>query len=218
MAIDYPDNPDAKRMAQTQLSDRGIRDERVIRVMEKIPRHLFISGKRRIEAYGDYPLSIGHDQTISQPYMVALMTQELELRGNERVLEIGTGSGYQTAILAELAKEVYTIERIPALMKRAQLLLKKLGYKNIYFRTGDGVVGWKRYAPYDRILVAAAAPSIPYPYKEQLADNGILVIPIGGVKNYQTLIIIRRVENLFESRESVGCRFVPLVDEAGIFS
>ena len=211
MKIEYPDNPDAKRMVKFQLQARGLTDEKVNEAMEKIPRHQFVTGKRRAEAYGDYPLSIGCNQTISQPYMVAFMTEKLSLNGNEKVLEIGTGSGYQTAVLAELAEEIYTIERIPALTKRARALLIKLGYKNIYFRVGDGSKGWKEHAPYDRILVAAAASSVPYPLKEQLADNGILVIPIGESQRYQNIIIVRRLGNRFESWESIGCRFVPLV-------
>jgi protein-L-isoaspartate(D-aspartate) O-methyltransferase len=182
--------------------------------MSRIPRHRFLSGARTIEAYGDYPLSIGHGQTISQPYMVALMTEELRLKGEEKVLEVGTGSGYQTAVLAELAREVYTIEVIPKLVERSRKLLQELGYTNISFRVGDGARGWSEHAPYDGILVAAAAEVVPRPLTSQLADNGTLVIPVGDSRHYQTLMIVRRVGNRLDTRESIGCRFVPLVRKA----
>ncbi len=181
--------------------------------MSRIPRHRFVSGVRTLEAYGDFPLSIGHGQTISQPYMVALMTEELRLLGEERVLEIGTGSGYQTAVLAELAQVIYTIELIPALTKRAQKLLNELGYANVVYRVGDGSEGWDKHGPYDRILVAAAAATIPRPLTTQLADNGILVIPVGDSRHYQTLLVVRRIGNRYDTRESIGCRFVPLVQK-----
>jgi protein-L-isoaspartate(D-aspartate) O-methyltransferase len=143
--------------------------------------------------------------------MVALMTEEARLSGTERVLEIGTGSGYQTAILAELAAEVYTVELIPELLERSRKLLEELGYDNIYYRCADGSLGWPEYAPYDRILVAAAALSVPRPLTSQLVDNGVLLIPVGDCRHYQTLMILRRVGNRFETTESIGCRFVPLV-------
>jgi protein-L-isoaspartate(D-aspartate) O-methyltransferase len=180
-------------------------------VMSRIPRHRFIYGTSIFEAYGDYPLSIGRGQTISQPYMVALMSEELRLTGTERVLEIGTGSGYQTAILAELAAVVYTVELISELIERSRRLLDELGYMNIRYRCGDGTLGWPEYAPYDRILVAAAAPTVPRPLTAQLGDNGILVIPVGDSRHYQTLSILRRVGKHLQTRESIGCRFVPLV-------
>jgi len=198
-------------MVRTQIASRGIRDQRILEAMSRIPRHCFVSGVRTVEAYGDFPLSIGHEQTISQPYMVALMTEELRLRGEERVLEIGTGSGYQTALLAELARIVYTIELIPSLTKRAQKVLDELGYANVVYRVGDGSEGWDKHGPYDRILVAAAAATIPHPLTAQLADNGILVIPVGDSRHFQTLIVVRRIGNRFDTRESIGCRFVPLV-------
>jgi protein-L-isoaspartate(D-aspartate) O-methyltransferase len=209
--IAYPENRHAQRMVRTQIQDRGIRDAGVLQVMSCIPRHRFVSGVSTFEAYGDYPLSIGRGQTISQPYMVALMSEEMRLRGTERVLEIGTGSGYQTAILAELAAEVYTVELIPELLERSQELLDEIGYKNISYRCADGSLGWSEYEPYDRILVAAAAASVPRPLTSQLADNGILVIPVGDSRHYQTLSIVRRVGKRLETRESIGCRFVPLV-------
>jgi protein-L-isoaspartate(D-aspartate) O-methyltransferase len=212
--ISYPENRQAARMVRNQIQARGIRDERVLEVMSLIPRHRFVSGASTFEAYGDYPLSIGRGQTISQPYMVALMSEELELRGTERVLEIGTGSGYQSAILAELAAEVYSIELIPQLIERAEKLLDEIGYTNIWYRCADGSLGWSEYAPYDRVLVAAAADAVPRPLTSQLADNGILVIPVGDSRHYQTLSIVRRIGHRLETRESIGCRFVPLVRKA----
>ena len=185
--------------------------------MSCIPRHRFVAGVRTVEAYGDFPLSIGHAQTISQPYMVALMTEELHLLGGERVLEIGTGSGYQTALLAELAQIVYTVELIPALTKCAQKVLGELGYVNVVYRIGDGSEGWEKHGPYDRILVAAAAATIPRPLTAQLADNGILVIPVGDSRHYQTLVVVRRIGNRFDTRESIGCRFVPLVQKKSTY-
>jgi protein-L-isoaspartate(D-aspartate) O-methyltransferase len=209
--ISYPENRQAKRMVRTQIQSRGIHDQGVLEVMSCIPRHRFVSGASTFEAYGDYPLSIGRGQTISQPYMVALMTEEMHLHGVERVLEVGTGSGYQTAVLAELAEDVYTVELIPELIERSQRLLDELGYTNISYRCGDGSEGWPEHAPYDRILVAAAAETVPDPLTVQLADNGILVIPVGDSRHYQTLVIVRRFGNRFDTRESIGCRFVPLV-------
>jgi len=210
--VDYPPNPSAERMVRAQIQGRGISDPRLLEVMACLPRHRFAgSGTGKAEAYGDFPLSIGFDQTISQPYMVALMTERLELRGEERVLEIGTGSGYQTAVLAELAREISTVERIAPLLQRAQSLLLQLGYENISFRQGDGSRGWLEAAPFDRILVAAAAASIPQPLVDQLADTGLLVIPVGPSEDYQTLTVLRRVGAHVEKSESIGCRFVPLV-------
>jgi protein-L-isoaspartate(D-aspartate) O-methyltransferase len=210
--VDYATNLPAERMVRAQIRARGITDARLLEVMARLPRHRFAgAGMARSEAYGDFPLPIGHDQTISQPYMVALMTEQLELRGKERVLEIGTGSGYQTAVLAELAREVYTVERIVPLLSRAQALLLRLGYTNIAFREGDGSLGWPEAGPFDRVLVAAAAASIPQPLEAQLADNGLLVIPIGPSEHYQILTVLRRVGGHIEKSESIGCRFVPLV-------
>lgn len=197
-------------MVRAQLQARGIGDARLLEVMARLPRHRFAGGSRA-EAYGDFPVPIGHDQTISQPYMVALMTERLELSGIERVLEVGTGSGYQTAVLAELTREVYSVERIAALLSRARSLLEQLGYTNVSFREGDGSLGWPEAAPFDRILVAAAAERIPQPLVAQLADNGLLVIPLGSSADYQTLTVLRRVGGHLEKTESVGCRFVPLV-------
>jgi protein-L-isoaspartate(D-aspartate) O-methyltransferase len=209
--VDYPDNSQAEHMVKTQIQSRGIHNAAVLKVMRKLPRHLFISGKSRDVAYGDYPVSIGHGQTISQPYIVAYMTQALNLRGDERVLEIGTGSGYQTAVLAELCKQVYTVEIVETLLKQAKRLLDAFGYTNIEYKTGDGSKGWADQAPFDRIIVTAAAETIPAALKKQLNDNGILVIPVGDYKRYQDLLVIRKIGTSFQTEESIGCRFVPLI-------
>jgi len=198
-------------MVETQIRRRGITNPRVLEVMSRLPRHLFVPEASQAEAYGDFPVSIGQGQTISQPYMVALMTAELSLSGRERVLEVGTGSGFQTAILAELAAEVYTIELLPGLLKRARKTLEALGYDNIRYRLGDGSRGWPEAEPFDGILVAAAALSIPEALTGQLADNGIMVIPVGNARGFQTLMLLRRRGRGIESRESIGCRFVPLI-------
>ena len=211
MKVDYPQNVEAERMVKTQIKSRGIYNEEIIKLMSKVPRHLFLSVKNRDIAYGDYPVSIGHNQTISQPYIVAYMTQALKLQGNEQVLEIGTGSGYQTTILAELAQAVYTVEIIAPLLKRAKTLIQALGYDNVFFKQGDGSEGWPEHTTFERIIVTAAAPYIPSPLKSQLADNGILVIPVGDFHQYQNLLVIRRIGKRFETEESIGCRFVPLV-------
>jgi protein-L-isoaspartate(D-aspartate) O-methyltransferase len=165
-----------ERMVRDQLSARGIKDERLLKVMGKIPRHLFIEEALADEAYDDHPVPIGEQQTISQPYIVALMTEALELTGKENTLEIGTGSGYQTAILAELSNSVYTIERIESLLVKARKILAELGYDNIVFKLFDGTVGWEEYAPFDTVMVTAGAPSVPNPLVEQLADNGRMII------------------------------------------
>ena len=198
-------------MIREQILRRGITDERVLDTLSRLPRHLFVPGRWAARAYEDRPLPIGHHQTISQPYMVAHMTRELELSGREKVLEIGTGSGYQTAALAELAAEVYTVERVGPLLQRAQATLARLGYDRILFREGDGFEGWPEKAPFDRILVAAAAPAVPGPLTRQLADQGILLIPVGDSPLYQTLVKVRRMGDRLETQEGIGCRFVPLV-------
>jgi protein-L-isoaspartate(D-aspartate) O-methyltransferase len=198
-------------MVRLQLRSRGIAAESLLRVMSVLPRHRFVPGSARSEAYGDFPLPIGRGQTISQPYMVALMTAELGLGERARVLEIGTGSGYQTAVLAELAGEVYTVELIPALLQRARALLDELGYRNIRYRAADGTHGWPEEAPFDAILVAAAAPAVPSMLTAQLGDNGVLVVPVGRSQAFQTLLTIRRRGAHLEQQEGIGCRFVPLV-------
>jgi len=201
-------------MVKNQLMARSIRDERVLKAMEKIPRHLFIQEALAGEAYNDHPVPIGEKQTISQPYIVALMTEALELEGSENTLEIGTGSGYQTAILAELSSRVYTIERIKSLLVKARKLLAKLNYNNILFKAFDGTLGWKDYAPFDAIMVTAGAPSVPEPLKEQLADNGRIIIPVGDRYTQELIKITRKGEN-FEQESFGGCRFVNLIGVHG---
>ena len=203
-----------ERMVKNQLVPRGIADQGVLRVMGEIQRHLFVEEALVGEAYNDHPLPIGHKQTISQPYIVALMTQALELTGQEKTLEIGTGSGYQTAILAELSKMVYTIERIRALLEKSQELLDNLGYTNIRFKAFDGTLGWKERAPYDAIMVTAGAPKIPQPLLEQLVDGGRMVIPIGN-KYSQDLIKITRKKEAYREENLGGCRFVDLIGVHG---
>jgi protein-L-isoaspartate(D-aspartate) O-methyltransferase len=201
-------------MVEEQLRRRGIHEQRLLAVMANIPRHFFVSSDYQLAAYEDRPLPIGEGQTISQPYMVAVMTQSLELKGDERVLEIGTGSGYQTAILAELAKTISTIERIQELLLRAQKILQELGYENIFFLTGDGTKGWPEKAPFDGIIVTAGAPEIPQTLTSQLAEGGRLVIPVGP-RYTQTLYKVTRKRNQFTEEDITGCVFVPLVGDFG---
>jgi len=201
-------------MVEGQLRRRGISDQRVLEAMAKIPRHAFVSPDYQTATYEDRPLPIGEGQTISQPYMVAVMTQSLGLKGEERVLEIGTGSGYQTALLAELAKAVFTVERIRALIQRAEENLEELGYKNILFLCGDGTKGWPEEAPFDGIIVTAGAPEIPQTLTSQLADGGRLVIPVGP-RYTQTLYEVTRKGSQFVEEEVTGCVFVPLVGAFG---
>ncbi|NSW86687.1 MAG: protein-L-isoaspartate(D-aspartate) O-methyltransferase [Syntrophobacteraceae bacterium] len=202
------------RMVETQLISRGIRNPRVLEAMRKVPRHLFVDEALRDQAYSDYPLPIGDKQTISQPYIVALMTETLDLQGHEKVLEIGTGSGYQAAILAELADRVFTIERYPNLAYRANQVLQKLGYKNIVTRVADGTLGWPDEAPFDGILVTAGAPRIPQPLVDQLAPEGRLVIPLGD-RLSQELALVERTEKGIHQTYLGGVRFVDLVGKWG---
>jgi len=203
-----------EQMVETQLIPRGIRDKRVLDAMRRVPRHLFAGGSNLRSSYDDMALPIGEGQTISQPYMVAIMTELLELTGSEKVLEIGTGSGYQGAILAELAREVYTIERIAVLADRAATEYRALAYENIHVRTGDGTLGWPDAAPFDRIIITAAAPKIPDPLLDQLGMNGILVIPVGS-RFSQTLLKIRKTEKGLIEEHHTPCVFVPLIGEQG---
>lgn len=203
-----------RRMVEEQVRARGIADERVLRVMAGVPRHLFVDSGMQDQAYGDYPLSIGEGQTISQPYIVALMTQALQLQGHEKVLEVGTGCGYQTAVLARLVQQVYTIERIKNLTLKARRILVDLGYRNIVMRVGDGTGGWTDQAPFDCILTAAASPIVPEPLVAQLAEGGHLVMPIGGQDVQDLLRITKKGGQLI--RENLGgCRFVRLVGQHG---
>lgn len=197
------------RMVKEQIEKRGIKDEKVLETMKKVPRHLFVPEEYRIHSYEDHPLPIGEEQTISQPFIVAYMTELLELNKNCRVLEIGTGSGYQSAILAELSKEVYTIELIESLSLKAQKVLSSLGYKNIKFLIGDGTYGWKEFSPYQRIIVTAASPRVPPALIEQLSNNGILVIPIGTYS--QEIVRIRKRGEKVDEEILIPVRFVPLI-------
>ena len=206
--------PAASRMVQRQLQSRGITDQRVIAAMARIPRHRFAASTSRSGCYEDHPVPIGFGQTMSQPFMVGFMTELLALTGRERVLEVGTGSGYQTAILAELAGHVWSVELIPALQDRARHVLADLGYANIDFRTGDGALGWLEEAPFDRILVAAASSAAPQPLVDQLADGGMMLIPIGTMDGYQVMTTIRRRGGTTQTIPGVDCRFVPLCTES----
>jgi len=212
MTYDYHLN--RERMVKNQFIPRGIKDKDVLRVMRKVPRHLFIDKDLIEEAYDDHPLPIGHKQTISQPYIVALMTEALTLTGKEKTLELGTGSGYQTALLAELSRNVYTLERIRPLMEKSRSLLSELGYENIFFKVFDGTAGWKEHALYDAVIVTAGAPKIPGPLMEQMADGGRMIIPVGN-KSSQELIKITRVGDDYREENLGGCRFVDLVGVHG---
>jgi protein-L-isoaspartate(D-aspartate) O-methyltransferase len=197
-------------MVRNQLIPRGVQNPLVLQAMGQVPRDRFVEEALAGEAYNDHPLPIGHKQTISQPFMVAWMTQALALTGEEKTLEIGTGSGYQTAILAELSRKVYTIERIRALMVRARNILADLGYNNILFKAYDGSLGWKEFAPYEAIIVTAGSPRVPRPLLDQLAQGGRLVIPLGEKSNQILLKITRKGRNFH--REQLGnCKFVDLV-------
>jgi len=199
-----------KRMVEEQLISRGIKNERVLNVFRKVERHKFIPEDLRPSAYSDFPVPIGEGQTISQPYIVALMTELLDLSGKEKVLEVGTGSGYQTAILAELAKEVLSIERFENLAKRTQDTLNGLGYSNIKIKVGDGSLGWPEETPFDRIIITAASPRVPLPLSDQLKENGKLILPLGESFS-QVLTLFEKKKDKLESTEICGCVFVPLV-------
>jgi protein-L-isoaspartate(D-aspartate) O-methyltransferase len=196
------------QMVEKQLKARGIRDPAVLAAMQKVPRHRFVSAAQWHEAYSDHPLSIGHGQTISQPYIVAYMTEAAEITAQEKVLEIGTGSGYQAAILGELAREVYSIEIIPALTDRAQQVLGELGYQNVTVKTGNGWLGWPEHAPFEAILVTAAPDEIPPALVAQLAVNGRMVIPVGT--NYQEMTIVTKTEKGVLQKHTIPVRFVPM--------
>ncbi len=201
-----------KLMVKEQIIKRGIKDKNIIKAMLKIPREKFVPEDKQKDAYEDFPLAIGFGQTISQPYIVAYMTEKLELKGGDKVLEIGTGSGYQTAILAEMGCEVYTVEIIPELSERAKKILGDLGYRNLHFKIGDGYQGWKEHSPYDEIIVTAAPENVPEQLKNQMKIGGKLVLPVG--KYYQYLYkIIRTGMETWESEKLVGVSFVPMIRE-----
>lgn len=203
-----------KRMVAEQLIPGGVTDPRVLTAMAKIPRHLFVAEGMVSQAYSDHPLHIGEGQTISQPVIVGLMTQALALKGAEKVLDIGTGSGYQAAILCELAKEVFSIERLEKLSHRARRILYDVGYMNFKLRIGDGTLGWPEEAPFDAIIAAAGSPEIPRTYLQQLKDGGRLVMPVGGEDSQQLVLVIRR-GNSFEKQVLSACRFVKLIGQQG---
>jgi protein-L-isoaspartate(D-aspartate) O-methyltransferase len=198
-----------KRMVAEQLRARDVRDPRVLAAMERVPRHLLVPDDVRAEAYEDHPLPIGHGQTISQPYIVGFMTQALDVRPDHRVLEIGTGSGYQAAVLGELAREVYTIEIVEPLAASARVALERLEYRNVHVRAGNGYLGWPEKAPFDRIIVTAAPEEVPPALVEQLAVGGIMAIPVGGGM-LQELRILRRTERGMDLLDTLPVRFVPM--------
>jgi len=210
------DNHDCERkqMVREQIKRRGLHDSRLLSAFESVPRHLFVPEEYRYAAYDDNPLPIGYGQTISQPYIVALMTDLLKLTGDERVLEVGAGSGYQAAILGMLAEEVYTVEYVPELATRAGTLIKDLGIDNVHCHFGDGSLGWPESAPYNGILVAAAAPQTPKALLDQLEDGGRLVLPVGG-RGFQQLEVWERQGEKFNNRSVTAVAFFPLRGEQG---
>jgi protein-L-isoaspartate(D-aspartate) O-methyltransferase len=203
-----------KGMVEEQLIARGISDKKVLDAFLKVPRHKFIDREFIENAYSDHPLPIGSSQTISQPYMVALMTEKLEVKSSDNVLEIGTGSAYQLAILAELAREVYSVERVESLAATSVKIMKELGYKNFSVKVGDGTLGWKEHSPYDGIIVTAGAPGVPESLLEQLKDGGRLVIPIGSSFG-QALTLIEKRGKSITTTPICGCVFVPLIGKEG---
>ena len=199
-----------ENMVKFQIEERGVKNQAVLTALRKVPRHKLLPVDRIDEAYADYPLPIGHGQTISQPYIVALMTELLQPLPEHRVLEIGTGSGYQAAVLAEIVSEVYTIEIIDALLEKAERKLSVIGYRNIHFHSGDGALGWKDKAPFDSIVVTAAARKIPKNLISQLKVGGRMVIPIGGIDEVQTLYVLEKTRKGIEAKPGISVRFVPL--------
>jgi len=203
-----------ERMVSEQLACRGISDPKVLKVMSEVPRHLFVDDAMQVRAYGDHPLPIASDQTISQPLIVAAMTQALQLQGTENVLEIGTGSGYQAAVLSRLCAKVYTVERINTLLAGARRIFDQLRYYNILSRLDDGTMGWQEHAPYDAIIVTAGSPEIPEPLIDQLADPGRMVIPVGE-RDVQELHYLTKLDGEVEVQQLESVRFVSLIGEHG---
>ena len=201
-----------QRMVEQQLKPRGIKEERVLAAMAKVPREEFVPADERGDAYEDGPLPIGFDQTISQPYIVAFMTEQLRLKPSDRLLEIGTGSGYQAAVLAELVADVYTIEIVEPLAKTARATLQRLGYKNVHLRVGDGYQGWPEEAPFDAIIVTCAPDKVPEPLVEQLKDDGRMVIPVGE-RFAQQLYLLEKKNGQLKESATLPVRFVPMVRE-----
>ena len=203
-----------EKMVENQIVARGVKDKQVLDAMRAVERHLFVPPVSRHEAYGDFPLPIGHGQTISQPYIVAFMTEALDLSGNEKVLEIGTGSGYQAAVLGEICDSVFTVEIIPPLGEKAELLLAELGYDNVFVKVGDGYEGWPGYAPFDAIIVTCSPTHVPQPLQEQLAEGGYMIIPVGE-KYYQELVLMKKKDGNLTRHDVLPVRFVPMIDESG---
>jgi len=201
-------------MIQNDIKGRGIKDKKVLDAMAKIPRHLFVEERLRERAYADYPLPIGDGQTISQPYVVALMTEALRLRPGDRVLEIGTGSGYQAAVLAEIVKDVYTIEIRKSLADMAEKRFRELGYKNVKVKYADGYLGWEEYAPFDAIIITASANHIPPPLIRQIKEGGRLIIPLGNTVYYQTLTLLTKKKGDLDVEQMGSVAFVPMIGEA----
>ena len=212
-----PDGEDAgfararQDMVEAQIAARGVRDPLTLAAMRKVARHLFVPPGVAGQAYEDHPLPIGHGQTISQPYIVGFMTEALGLKGGETVLEVGTGSGYQAAVLGQIAARVYTVEIVEPLAREAAALLGRLGYANIQVRAGDGYLGWPEAAPFDAIMVTAAAPRVPEPLKQQLKEGGRLILPVGD--EWQELVVVTRRGDLFEEKRVLPVRFVPMTGQ-----
>ncbi len=202
-------------MVERQIRNKGVSDPLVLEAMLKVPRHLFVEEALQAQAYGDYPLPIGERQTISQPFMVGYMTAALALKGDEKVLEIGTGSGYQAAVLGSICRKVFSVERIAPLARRARQTLDALGYGNVHIRLSDGTRGWEEEAPFDDIMVTAGAPSVPQDYLDQLALGGRLVIPVGDLGSQVLKRVTRLGESRFHEEDLLGCRFVPLIGQSG---
>jgi protein-L-isoaspartate(D-aspartate) O-methyltransferase len=211
---DDPYLPLRAEMVKTQIQKRGVSDPGVLRTMLTVPRHEFVAEQYRGGAYSDEPLGIGEGQTISQPYIVAVMTEALGLRGSEKVLDIGTGCGYQAAVLSLLSREVYSVEYRPELARSAAERLQRLGFTNVHVHCGDGSLGLQEFAPYDAILVAASAPSVPPPLLQQLDDQGRLIAPVGA-EDHQELLLVTRQGNGYAAEHREGCRFVPLLGRFG---
>jgi len=215
LIVQDPFSAERRRMVTEQIAARGVTDARVLEAMRTVPRHRFVPADARPEAYRDHPLPIGHGQTISQPFMVGFMTDQLEIEPEDVILEIGTGSGYQAAVLAELARKVYTIEIVAPLAEQADKTLKTLGYENIAVRHGDGYRGWPEHAPFDKIMVTAAPEDIPKPLIEQLKPGGKLVIPVGPNDSTQYLVVLEKLEDgTTRQRRVMPVRFVPFTGEA----
>lgn len=204
-----------ERMVREQIMARGISTPAVLAAMGKVPRHLFVEQALKPQAYEDHPLPIGQGQTISQPYVVAWMTELLDIKPGHRVLEIGTGSGYQTAVLAEMGAEVYSVERVPELHAQAGERLKTMGYAGIRLKLDDGTLGWPEAAPFDRILVTAGGPGIPQPFIDQLADSGLMAIPVGTERRSQKLMLLRKIDGRIGRKDMGGVMFVDLVGQYG---